>query len=59
MTNLFKQLARRFFENAPQCVSTPSVAQRLMERADSNAGRNPFVAAELRLAALAFLSVVR
>ena len=59
MTNSLKQFARRFIETAPQSVPAPCVAQRLLERADSDAGRDPFAAAELRLAARAFLSVVR
>ena len=58
MTNLFKQIARRIVNTAPH-VPVPSVAQRLMERAGSDAGRDPFAAAELRSAARAFLSVVR
>jgi hypothetical protein len=40
-------------------VVAPGVAQHLMERAESEAGRNPLEAAELRDAARAFLSVVR
>lgn len=59
MTHIFKQIARRIIKTAPQSVPAPCVAQRLLERADSDAGRDPFAAAELRLAARAFLSVVR
>ena len=35
------------------------VAQNLMERAEAKAGRNPQQAEELRIAACAYLSVVR
>lgn len=40
-------------------AATEGVAQNLMERAEANAGRDPHEAEELRVAASAFLSVVR
>jgi len=38
---------------------TPNVAQDLMESAGARSGTNPYQSAELRGAALAFLSVMR
>jgi hypothetical protein len=60
MTELLKQL-KGFItsEPTPQAAPAPGVAQNLMERAESDAGRNPVEAAELRDAARAYLSVVR
>ena len=48
------------FLPAPQAqVPAGDVAYQLMERAEARAGRNPYQAHELRLAAQAYLSVVR
>ena len=60
MTNLLKQITD-LIQPAPALPAAPveGVAQNLMERADSNASRNPAEAAELRDAARCFLSVVR
>ena len=60
MAHLLKQLALLVSPTAgPATMFVPGVAQNLMERAESKAGRNPVEAAQLRGAALAFLSVVR
>lgn len=59
MTELLKQIADFINPEATGAHSNPGVAQDLMERAEADAGRNPAEAAELRDAAIAFLSVVR
>ena len=60
MTDFLKQLAYLINPaGAPQVAPAAGVAQNLMERAESGAGRDPVEAAELRSAARAFLSVVR
>ena len=58
MTELLKQIAD-FINPETTSEVAPGVAQHLMERAEHEAGRNPVEAAELRIAARAFLSVVR
>lgn len=58
MTDLLKQIAD-FINPEDTSQVAPGVAQKLMERAEHEAGRNPVEAAELRTAARAFLSVVR
>lgn len=45
------------FNNHPEVAG--NVARQLMERAESGAGRDPRQAQELRIAAIAFLRVVR
>ena len=60
MTDLFKKIADYITsESAPQATPAPGVAQNLMERAEADANRNPVEAENLRVAARAFLSVVR
>jgi hypothetical protein len=55
MYALFAQLAR-LLQAAP---ATPGVARRLMESAEARAGTDPQQAEELRIAASAYLRVVR
>ncbi|MGV8805151.1 MAG: hypothetical protein ACWA6Y_09330 [Polaromonas sp.] len=43
----------------PSSTTPDGVANSLMEQAQSRAGRNPWQAKQLRLAARAYLSVVR
>ena len=60
MTELFKQFADLIKpESTPAATPAPGVAQDLMERAVADAGRNPAEAENLRVAARAFLSVIR
>ena len=60
MTHLLQQLADFIYPARDVATMVaPGVAQHLMERAESQAGRNPAEAAHLRDAARAFLSVVR
>lgn len=47
------------FVSGASAAGDHGVAQNLMERAEAGAGRNPRQAQELRLAACAFLRVVR
>ena len=56
----FKQFAGLINPTPPhQAAPAMGVAQQLMERAEFAAGRSPAQAAQLRVAARAFLSVVR
>ena len=58
MFHIFSNFVRSMF---PPAHATPyeDVANSLMEKAESCAGRNPWQANQLRLAACAYLSVVR
>ena len=57
MNRIFSRLARLI---QPQgATALGSVAQNLMESAEARAGSHPYQAAELRSAAMAYLSVVR
>jgi hypothetical protein len=63
MNRFFSSIARLIASPASANASTvaqpDSVAQALMERAEAGAGRDPHHAEELRMAASAYLSVVR
>ena len=63
MKRLFAWVARTAhilpFVSVASAAAHHGVAQNLMERAEAGAGRNPRQAQELRLAACAFLRVVR
>ncbi|GBU15221.1 hypothetical protein AwPolaro_05990 [Polaromonas sp.] len=50
---------KRFFPSTQAATPVGDVAYQLMERAEAHAGRDPHHAQELRLAALAYLRVVR
>ncbi len=58
MVRLISTLAR-FLPFASSRVPASGVAHHLMESAEARAGRNPQQAQELRIAACAYLSVVR
>lgn len=59
MNSLLVQIVRLMpFATAAGTTAADGVAQQLMERAESRAGRNPRQAQELRRAACAYLSVV-
>jgi hypothetical protein len=57
MLNLLAQLSQ--WAHAAPAVRGASIPNNLMERAEARAGLNPHQAQELRLAACAYLSVVR
>jgi hypothetical protein len=57
MLNLLTQLSQ--WAHAAPAVRGASIPNNLMERAEARAGLNPYQAQELRLAACAYLSVVR
>ena len=60
MKNIFFRLAHLLPSSQHARATLPNdVAQKLMERAEADAGRNPRQAQELRSAACAYLSVVR
>ena len=60
MKNILFHLARWLSSSQPtRATLSNGVAQKLMERAEADAGRNPHQAQELRSAACAYLSVVR
>lgn len=58
MNRLISSIAR-FLPAATHQAPVNGVAHQLMERAEARAGRNPQQAQELRIAACAYLSVVR
>ncbi|MEO5606600.1 MAG: hypothetical protein ABIR13_03310 [Polaromonas sp.] len=58
MFHTFSNFVRSLFTSAP-VTPYEGVANSLMEKAESCAGRNPWQANQLRLAACAYLSVVR
>jgi hypothetical protein len=61
MNRFFTQLSRLnpLARATSSAQATEGVAQNLMERAEAKAGRSPQQAQELRIAACAYLSVVR
>jgi hypothetical protein len=60
MKNILSHLARWLSSSQPtRATLSNGVAQKLMERAEADAGRDPHQAQELRSAACAYLSVVR
>ncbi|MCJ0765521.1 hypothetical protein [Variovorax terrae] len=58
MFNLLTQVTRLIPTTRP-VTAADGVARNLMERAEARAGLSPYQAEELRLAARAYLSVVR
>ncbi len=57
--NRILSVFKRFFSAPEALIPAGDVAYQLMERAEARAGRHPYQAQELRLAAQAYLSVVR
>ena len=57
MNRIFSRLARLIQPH--DAAALGGVAQHLMESAEARAGSHPYQAAELRSAAMAYLSVVR
>ncbi len=58
MVRIFSVMAR-FLSSSRRLTPVRSVARHLMEHAEARAGRDPRQAEELRVAARAYLSVVR
>lgn len=58
MVRIFSAMSR-FLSSLTRLSPAGGVARQLMERAEARAGRDPRQAEELRMAARAYLSVVR
>ncbi|MEO7954671.1 MAG: hypothetical protein ABIR35_11365 [Polaromonas sp.] len=58
MVRIFSAMAR-FLPSLTRLTPVSGVARQLMENAEARAGRDPRQAEELRVAACAYLSVVR